>query len=98
VLQRHTENLNYGTTRLIGAQTNALPQRLCTVKLCEASRAIDATEQEVALKREAQGSRPTSRGVAILSRSCPLWVISGHRGSARRPLCPQKRTLWNANP
>ena len=31
---------------------------------------------------------------AIPSRSCPLWVISGHRkGSAECPLYPQKRTL-----
>src|SRR5215831_18506641 len=31
---------------------------------------------------------------AILSRSCPLWVKSGHCGAATRcPLYPQKRTL-----
>ena len=32
--------------------------------------------------------------VAILSRSCPLWVISGHWStSASCPLYPQKRTM-----
>src|SRR6516165_3272749 len=31
---------------------------------------------------------------AILSHSCPLWVISGHSAvSERRPLYPQKQTL-----
>src|SRR5262249_52794875 len=38
-----------------------------------------------------QGSVCTA---AILSRSCPLWVISGHCAvSDRCPLYPQKRTL-----
>jgi hypothetical protein len=36
VLQRHTENLNQGTTGLIGDQANALPQRSRVVELCEA--------------------------------------------------------------
>ena len=39
------------------------------------------------------------RGVGSENKrlSHPVWVISGHRGtSARRPVYPRKRTLWNS--
>jgi len=75
VLQRHTENLNYGTTRLIGAQTNALPQRLCTVKLCEASRAIDATR---AGSRPKKGGPGIAANIARGSNPEPLMSALGH--------------------
>jgi hypothetical protein len=55
------------------------------------------------LKKIHSGKRTRRRNVciaqkgtlaAILSRSCPLWVRSGHRGAeTARPLYPQKRTL-----
>jgi len=43
-------------------------------------------------RRSSQSSRLVTR-----RRPCPLWVISGHRGTSEHcPLCPRKRTFAGA--